>query len=86
MQLQLVGAARFISPSIGEQLVQRGETVTVTPEAAQRLLVMTYTDGLNNVHPLWQEVTAPVPVAAVPKKRGRRTRPAVTPDAPDHPE
>jgi hypothetical protein len=58
MKLKLINAERYISPALNNDLILKGQVVTVDDEAVSTMLLAeTRVDALNNEHPLWKDVS-----------------------------
>lgn len=58
VQRKLVGAARYMSPLLGDKLVERNEVVTVSEEVAAKLDEDTYVNPLGEVKKYFAKVKA----------------------------
>jgi hypothetical protein len=56
VQRKLVGAARYMSPLLGDKLVERNEVVTVSAEVAAKLDEDTYVNPLGEVKKYFAKV------------------------------
>lgn len=71
-KLKLVGADTYHCHKVKDDVIQRGEIITVTDDAvADALLDDMYRDGLNNEHPYFKE-TSDAEEAAEAKRAARR--------------
>ena len=71
-KLKLVGADTYHCHKVKDDVIQRGEIITVTDDAvADALLDDMYRDGLNNEHPYFRE-TSDAEEAAEAKRAARR--------------
>ncbi len=71
-KLKLVGADTYHCHKVKDDVIQRGELITVTDDAvADALLDDMYRDGLNNEHPYFRE-TSDAEEAAEAKRAARR--------------
>ena len=62
--LKLVGAERYACPLIGDDVVERGQVVAVSEEAAEALKAEKRYDALNNEHDIFNEVDGPQEVGS----------------------
>ena len=58
VQRKLIGAARYMSPLLGDKLVERDEVVTVSAEVAAKLDEDTYVNPLGEVKKYFAKVKA----------------------------
>jgi hypothetical protein len=58
VQRKLVGAARYMSPLLGDSLIEKGTVVTVSEEVAAKLDEDTYVNGLGEVKKYFVKVKA----------------------------
>lgn len=56
VKLKLVGAERYMCHLIGPDVVEHGGIVTVDDKTAELLQQDVRVDGLNNEHPVWEEI------------------------------